>query len=129
MKAAYIYILKQTTSYLHKPLNSTGLPPHFSIAVDKSTPHRDTNQAIMLIFTVNGKRVSMPNAPLVYEYGREEDSDEDSIMGGYGVDLIEQIVAVLKASLQLTDDDLSFLRGKNSILTTSIAISCYSCTI
>ena len=93
------------------------MPPHFSVTVDKSTPHRDTNQAIMLIFPVNGKRVSMPiDALPVYEYGRLKDSDENSVQGSYGVDLAEQIVAVLKASLQLTDDDLSFLQGKNSIL-------------
>ena len=112
IKASYIYILRQTTSYLHKCLESTGLPPHFSVAVDKSTPHRDTNQAIMLIFPVNGKRVSMPiDAPLVYNYEREEDSDAHSIQGGYGVDLAEQVLAVLQAALQLTADDLSFLRG------------------
>eukprot|EP00794_Sanderia_malayensis_P013219 gene13219-14568_t len=29
MKAAYIYVLKQTRLYMHEPFSSTGLPPHF----------------------------------------------------------------------------------------------------
>ena len=75
------------------------LPTHLSVAVDRSTPHRDTNQAIMLIFTINGNK-SMPiDAPLVYNYECEEDSDALSIWAGYGVDLTEQDVAVLQAAL------------------------------
>ena len=34
VKAAYVHILKQTLSFLLKPLDSTGLPPHFAIAID-----------------------------------------------------------------------------------------------
>ena len=55
IKAAYIHVLNQTSLYLRKPLDSTGLPPHFAIAIDKSTPHRDTNQAIMIILPFNGR--------------------------------------------------------------------------
>ena len=117
VKAAYIYILKQTALYLHKPLESTGLPPHFSVAIDKSTPHRDTNQAIMIILQVDGRRVAMPiDAPIVYGY--EEDAEgvvNAVIQGGSGKDLAEQVVKVLKTSLQLTADDLRFVRGKISI--------------
>ncbi|XP_046847235.1 uncharacterized protein LOC124440832 [Xenia sp. Carnegie-2017] len=97
IKAAYIHVIKQTASYLQKPLVNTGLPPHFSVAIDKSTPHRDTNQAIMIFLPVNGKRTAMPiDAPLVYEY-RDADSDnEDTIRGGYGEDLAVQVIEIFK---------------------------------
>lgn len=115
IKAAYIYILNQTALYMHKPLESTGLPPHFSVAIDKSTPHRDTNQAIMIIVQVEGRRVAMPiDAPLVYGYQETQDGINPVIQGGSGKDLADQVVAVLKTSLQLMPDDLRFLRGNIS---------------
>ena len=42
-KAAYTYIhiLKQISSFLRKPLDSTRSPPHFAIAIDKSTSHNE----------------------------------------------------------------------------------------
>eukprot|EP00794_Sanderia_malayensis_P003887 gene3887-4431_t len=111
IKAAYIYVLKQTRLYMHVPLSSTGLPPHFSVAIDKSTPHRDTNHAIMIIVQVNGRRIAMPiDAPLVYGYEEDEDGANVELQGGSGIDLAEQVVAVLKTTLQLTTDDMQFLR-------------------
>ena len=47
--AAYHYALIQTSKYLKEPLESTGLRPHVTLAVDKSTPHRDTNHAILVL--------------------------------------------------------------------------------
>eukprot|EP00794_Sanderia_malayensis_P021154 gene21154-23234_t len=112
IKAAYIYVLKQTRLYMHEPLLSTGLPPHFSVAIDKSTPHRDTNHAVMIIVQVDGRRIAMPiDAPLVYGYEEDEDGANVELQGGSGIDLAEQVVAVLKTKLQLTTDDLQFLRG------------------
>ena len=79
-------MLNQTSLYLCKQLDSTGLPPHFAIAIDKFTPHRDTNQAIMVILPYNGRRVSMPvDAPLVYECL----DDDGTIQGGSGQDLAQ----------------------------------------
>lgn len=49
VKAAEDYLLDETSLNFCKPLPSTELPPHFSVAIDKSTPHRDTNWDIMLI--------------------------------------------------------------------------------
>ena len=115
VKAAYIYVLNQTALYMHKPLENTGLPPHFSVAIDKSTPHRDTNQAIMVIVQVDGRRIAMPiDAPLVYGYQETQEGMNPVIQGGSGKDLADQVVKVLKTSLQLTPDDLRFLRGKIS---------------
>ena len=100
---------------MHKPLENTGLPPHFSVAIDKSTPHRDTNQAIMVIVQVDGRRIAMPiDAPLVYGYQETQEGMNPVIQGGSGKDLADHVVKVLKTSLQLTPDDLGFLRGKIS---------------
>ncbi len=83
VKAAYIYVLNQTALYMFKPLESTGLPPHFSVAIDKSTPHRDTNQAIMIIVQVDGRRIAMPiDAPIVYGYQETQDGINPVIQGG-----------------------------------------------
>ncbi len=80
IKAVYIHVLNQTSSYLCQSLDSTGLPPHFAIAIDKSTPHRDTNQAIMVILPFNGHRVSMPiDAPLVYVWRADPDNNTSLI--------------------------------------------------
>ena len=116
MKAAYIYALKQTSAYLHKPLKSTGMQPHFSVAVDKSTPHRDTNQAIMVLVPFKGTRHSMPiDAPLVYKYSK----DDDAVQGGSGRDLANQIFDVMKNNLQLHNDDFHFLRGRHNFFVIS----------
>ena len=40
---AYHYAIMQTKNFLKIALESTGLYPHISLAVDKSTPHRDMN--------------------------------------------------------------------------------------
>ncbi|MEO0684577.1 MAG: hypothetical protein AAFY76_05895 [Cyanobacteria bacterium J06649_11] len=97
----------KTTSYLKNELPSTSLPPHISVAMDKSTPHRDTNQAVIVILPVNGKRLAIPiDAPLVYDLNKE-----DEVVGGCGSDLANQVVGVLEKELKLDDEDLAFVRG------------------
>lgn len=109
MKAAYIYSLQRTSDFLSTPLPNTGLPPHFSVAIDKSTPIRDTNQAIMVLLPFEGKRTAMPiDAPIVYEYSEEE----SSVIGGAGKDLADQVHDVLTKKLGLTTEQLGYLRGK-----------------
>ena len=49
------------------PLPATGYPPHFFITFDKSTPSRETNQAIIIAPVVDGERVPyFLGAPEVY---------------------------------------------------------------
>ena len=109
MKAAYIYSLQRTAEFLSMPLSNTGLPPHFSIAIDKSTPIRDTNEAIMLLLPFEGKRTAMPiDVPIVYGYSE----DESSVVGGAGKDLADQVNDVLKRKLGLTTEQLGYLRGE-----------------
>lgn len=98
----------QTKEFLKTPMESTGLRPHISLAVDKSTPHRDTNHAILLLLPVNGKRIAMPlDAPPVYSIA--EGSNE--IEGGTGQDLAKQVAKVLKDKLEFDDDDMHYVRG------------------
>ena len=109
ISAAYNYSLLQTKAFLKKPLESTGLPPpHISLAVDKSTPHRDTNHAVLVILPVQGKRIAMPlDAPSVY---RVAEMTVD-IEGGTGQDLAKQIVTVVKEKLDFQQQDMHYIRG------------------
>ena len=100
--------MERIGKFLNTELLSTGLRPHFSIAVDKSTPHRETNHALLIIVPVDGVRVAIPvDAPIVYGLS------EDNVVGGTGEDLANQILNVLKNILNLEKDDLKFARGKN----------------
>ena len=108
ISAAYHYSLLQTKDFLKKPLESTGLPPHISLAVDKSTPHRDTNHAVLVILPVQGKRIAMPlDAPPVYRIA-EMTAD---IEGGTGQDLAKQIVTVVKEKLDFQQQDMHYIRS------------------
>lgn len=40
---------QRCTTWLSTPLPSTGLPPHFWITIDRATPPRVTNQAILIV--------------------------------------------------------------------------------
>lgn len=86
----------------------TGLPPHISLAVDKSIPHRETNHAVLLLIPVEGKRIAMPlDAPAVYTV----DKETKEVQGGYDQDLAKQISTVLKEKLDFQADEMHFIRG------------------
>ena len=89
-------------------MECTGLPPHISLAVDKSTPHRETNHAVLLLIPVEGKRIAMPlDAPTVYTV----DKETKEVQGGYGQDLAKQISTILKEKLDFQADEMHFIRG------------------
>lgn len=47
---------------------STGHRPNILIAIDKSTPHRDTYHAILVIMLVDWKRMAIPiDVTIVYD--------------------------------------------------------------
>ena len=90
------------------PLKATGLRRHISLAVDKSTPHRETNHAILLLMPVNGRRIAVPlDCPLVYSL----DPVTQDIVGGSGERLAKQIIDVLKKKVSFTLSDLHYVRG------------------
>ena len=109
ISVAYHYSLIQTKDFLKKPLESKGLPPHISIAVDKSTPHRDTNHAVLVILPVQGKRIAMPldAPPPVY---RVAEMSVD-IEGGTGQDLAKQIVTVVQEKLDFQQQNMHYIRS------------------
>ena len=114
MRAAYLYIQRKFRDYL----KTTGMPPYFSIAVDKSTPLRDTNHAIMLIVPLNGIRKAIPlDAAIVYEL-----NDNGELSAGSGSDLADQIVNVLSEKLKFDEDDFSYIRSNYEYLYYSIHI-------
>ena len=89
-------------------MECTGLPPHISLAVDKSTPHRETNHAVLLLLPVGGKRIAMPlDAPPVYTVEKET----KQVQGGSGQDLAKQISPVLKKNLGFQAEEMHFIRG------------------
>ena len=105
--AAYRYCLEKTSLHLKKKLPCTGFPPHFGVAIDKSTPHRDTNQAILLLVPSEGERVAMPvDAPRTYSL-----SESNTIEGGAHIDLATQIVEVLAKKLNVDEQGINYLRG------------------
>ena len=101
--------MEKVRKFLNTKLPSTGVRRHFSIAVDKSTPHRETNHAVLIIISVNGVRVAISvDAPIIV-YGMEA----DQIVGGSGEDLTNQIINVLNQTLNLEEADLVYARGKH----------------
>ena len=48
MATINVWIDRQTSIFLSKPLASTSFPPHFFITADKWTPRRLSNQAVMI---------------------------------------------------------------------------------
>lgn len=108
MKTCFQYVMQQTSTYVHTVLPSTGVRPHLTIAADKSTPHRDTNHAVLLLLPVDGKRIAVPlDAPLVYEVNQET----HDILGGSGSDLLEQITNVTSQKLKFSPMDMYYIRG------------------
>ena len=90
LHCADVWINLQTAEFLRKPLPSTRLPPHFYVTSDKSTPHRVTNQAIMLCPMIDGKREAIAvSAPDVYH--ETETGKEGDVSGGESEELAKSL--------------------------------------
>ena len=97
IKAFQAYLLKKLNNLLTQRLPSTGIPPHFSTASDKSTPIRTTNHAIMVVLMVNGKKEAIPiKAPPVYDFKNSE------VTGGTASHLAEQVISALTKTVKVT---------------------------
>ena len=96
--------------YLMTERPSTGFCPHFSTTCDKSTPGRETNQAIMLQVIHRGKRLAIPvGSPTVYTTSNDESM---AIDGGSGYELGSQVLSTLLDYALLDPKSLSFHMGK-----------------
>lgn len=90
LHCADVWINLQTAEFLRKPLPSTRLPPHFYVTSDKSTPHRVTNQAIMLCPMIDGKREAIAvSAPDVYH--ETETGKKGDVSGGESEELAKSL--------------------------------------
>lgn len=90
MEAAVGFIKLRVHDLLTTKLPSTGLEPHYGATCDKSTPGKETNHGIMLLYNVNGIRDAIPlGAPKVYSATSTE------ITGGKAIDLANQVLDML----------------------------------
>ena len=82
-------INRETNTWLNTPLLSTGMPPHFWATLDKATPSRITNQAVLIVArNQEGKPCPIPvNSPDVYQQTEEASYD---ILAEQMVDAIEK---------------------------------------
>lgn len=72
------WIDDQNRNILTSPSPSTGVPPHFYVTGDKSTPSRTTNQVVLLCFMYAGQRRRVVVAcPEVY-FNAEDIADDDN---------------------------------------------------
>ena len=90
LRCADVWINRETERFLCTPLAATKLPPHFYVTSDKSTPHRTTNQAILLCLMVDGRRQAIAvNAPEVY--GEASSGVEGDVSGATAEELAESL--------------------------------------
>ena len=105
MDAMSMFVDKKTSEYMKTPLQSTELPPHFFVTVDKATPVHDAIQVIMVCFVCEGVRTAFPlTAHRVY--------DDVEGCGGKNDKLAEQIINHLKDQLKMNDHELIAFQGK-----------------
>jgi len=91
---------------LKTPLKNTGVRQHFWTTVDKSTPGRTTNQAILICPAIDGKRKAIFVAsPKVYE------AFDGELAGGTMVELAKQVTSSIKSAYNMQDADLAYLVG------------------
>ncbi len=77
---------ERTKQELMKCLPSTGLPPHYYMALDKATVHKITNQAVIICPAIDGVKVQIVvGAPVVYKH-----SDNGAVVGGKADDSANQ---------------------------------------
>ena len=112
MKSLIGVIRKNLNEFLCTPLDATGFVPHYGTTLDKSTPIRETNQAIMMLVVVKGQRCAIPmGSPKVYM------SSSGSVAGGAGSELGHQLIDTLLKFTQIDNEGLNYHMGKNHTIT------------
>lgn len=89
-----------------KCLPSTGLPPHYYMALDKATVNKRTNQAVIICPTINGVKVPIVvGAPEVYKH-----NDDGAVEGGKAEDSANQALEQIREKFGNTV--LDYMVGK-----------------
>ena len=108
IRVAASWIDGEVSKQLKAPLKCTGLNPHFSLTMDKGTPGRETNQATMIVFNDEGKRIAVPvGSPAVYQ----TNDDNTAVSGGYADELAASSIMLVKKQYDLETDELSYCQG------------------
>ncbi|XP_018014214.1 uncharacterized protein LOC108671228 [Hyalella azteca] len=111
LRAATVVICRRNLQMLLRPLLSTGLPPHIYLTADKSTLNRHTNQAILLVVNLDGKRIAVPvGAPPVYSVANTSDSTVQ-LVGGSAEALADSIIDTILEKTGLPEHHLTQLTG------------------
>ena len=101
-------LIKAFQAYIHMKIkkvlstSSTGIPPHFTMASDKSIPLRVSNHAIMVLVMVEGgKQPFLLQHPFVYEFAHSQ------ISRGTSGHLAEQIISSSLDNIKISASSLS----------------------
>lgn len=105
IRVACSYIDQETQQFLSTDLPSTSLPPHFDVTADKSTNHRQSNQATLICPVIDGKRTGIPLG-LSRVYTLSDGS------GGCGNELAASIFSELKIHTKVQEMRLLSVQGK-----------------
>lgn len=102
------WIDSEVSKQLKTPMKCTGINPHFSLTMDKGTPGRETNQATMIMFIHDGKRIAVPvGSPAVYK----ANIDNTGVTGGTAEELASSSIMLLKENYKLETAELSYCQG------------------
>ena len=97
---------EKTKQEIMKCLPSTGLPPHYFMALDKATVNKRTNQATIICPTIGGVKVPIiVGAPEVYAPG-----DNGDVQGGKAEDSAKQALKQIETKFGSTV--LDYMVGK-----------------
>jgi hypothetical protein len=114
LKCLLAVVNQQTKEKLTTCLESTGLPPHFYMTVDKATVNKRSNQAVIICPILDGKRVPVAvAAPEVYK-GKADGNIEGGTLShsatqaleivkkAYGNDVVDSLVGMYTRRLVAT---------------------------
>lgn len=91
LRAVEVWTDREISKFLMNPLPSTRLPPHFFVTLDKSTPQRVTNQAVLICPVVNGHREAIAvSSPAVYYANQDGNNPEGNVSGGLASQLADR---------------------------------------
>ena len=105
IRVACSYIDRETQQFLSTDLPNTVLPPHFYVTADKSTNHRQSNQATLICPVIDGKRTGI-------QLGLSRVYTSSDGSGGWGNELAASIFSELKSQAKVDEMRLLLVQGK-----------------
>eukprot|EP00794_Sanderia_malayensis_P001913 gene1913-2171_t len=113
VKSLLVAVQAKAKEVMQKCLQSTGLPPHYYLAVDKATVNKRSNQAVIVCPIIDGDRIPIVvAAPEVYKA-----TDDGNIQGGKLDDSASQALNIIEEKLGTTA--LNYLVGRSILESTA----------